>query len=378
MELKQTDVFIIHSKTDSTKVEPWAVAVAAGGTGVRYDWGDPVDENRQQADADAQERCKLVLLFLSAAAMAEDAVFQDVVQVRQMKKPVLVLLLESVPMPQEWLSLLSNAPSLDLRQEGRRACWDAVLQVLRERRVKWADPDEERPLSQQNARRSSLFNQRLATVVVLALTALLLVYFGFIRKRVHPSSQPAAAVKMVESPKTESPKAPEAKPVPPPIVPAKAEPVPTPPAAVPVQPPVDFERPLDAMSLKALEHVKAVINFANRKSPLDEAHISKIVSFFADPAWIQDRGKQDRNGLTAYMQVRQLEWPKWLELVKSMDVKRRDGDAVVVAVRSSFFAENPERKINAVGVLNTRYTLVFAADGSPSIVQVEGEAEKPD
>lgn len=365
MEPNPIDVFITYARADSSKVEPWAIAIASGGLRVRYHQ-DPDDD--LAAISRALEQCKLLLVFLSAESMASDEALQQVDFARQLKKPVLVISLDRAELLQEWLVLLGSAPSVDLRQEGRHAVWETVRQFLREWRLRWVDPDAPRHASRLNVRRSSVRKHRLVTAAVLGAVVLLLAYFGIFRQHRPQGSPPPVAAAPLPGNAPVRP-TPAVLPVPPVVA---AMPVPE---AAPL--PTEPMKPMDARCLEALAHVKNIITSANRDHGLSEERIDQIVALFDDPAVIQDRGRQDRNGLKAYMQVRQMEWPKWLELIESMDVSQREGDKVVVVVRSSFFAENRELQTSTTGVLNTKYTLLFKPAGGPLIAQVEGETEKP-
>lgn len=366
MELKPADVFITHDPKDSAKVEPWVIVLGAGGVGVWYD-REPGEDGKVKLSASrALERSRLVVFFLSSASLDSEAAFQELMLARQMKKPIIVISLEAVEVADGWRSLLREAPMIDIRQDGRREAWQSMLQVLGERKIKWLDPDDYRPASRINVRRTQHRKRRLVTAVVLFWVVVLLAYFGFIR----PRTPMVTAV---------PPSDPELVAIPPPVV----APVP---GDSPVKPQVkdeprltpslEFMKPMDARQAKAVEHVTESIKSANRDQGLDAENIERVLSYFADPAYIQDKGRQDRNGLKAYMKVRQVEWPRWLELVESIDVSGYDGDGVLVSVRSSYLAENAEQQNPITGVLNTRYTVTFSADGQPAILRVEGASEQ--
>lgn len=370
MELKSVDVFITHDPKDSAKVEPWVIALRAGGLGVWYD-REPDEGGKVKLVASrALERCRLAVFFLSSFSISSEAAFQEVMLARQMKKPTLVIALDSPDIADGWRSLLKDLPMIDIRQDGRRAAWQAMLQALQERRIKWVDPDDHRPSSRINIRRKRLRVRRWTTAMVIFWVVVLLAYFGFMRPRAPVPQLPVSTnpdMVAIPEPAEEKATGQPANPAGEPSRPPKDEPK--------LTPSPELALPMDILQSRAVAHVKASIASANRDQGLDAEHIDRVLSFFAEPAWIQDRGKQDKSGLKAYMKVRQIEWPRWLELVESIDVSGADSEGVLVSVRSSYLAENQDHQAPITGVLNTRYTISFSAEGAPAIVRVEGTAE---
>lgn len=364
MESKPADVFITYDPKDSARVEPWIIVLGAGGLGVWYDWAPGEDGKVKVAASRAMERSRLVIFFMSSASMSSDIAFQEVMLAQQMKKPMVVIALEPLEVADGWRKLLRDAPMIDIRQDGRRAAWEAMQQVLQERRLKWADPELSRPSSRMNLPRGRVKTRRWVTVAVLVCVVGSLAYFGFLRPRAPlPQTRIVADPEMaVALPETQLSTGDAA---------GKTAPVDEEPRLTPS---MELVKPLDARQISAVEHVKGSIASACRNQSMDAEHIDKILSYFAEPAWLQDKGRQDKSGLKAYMKVRQIELPHWLELVESIDVAQSAPEEVLVSVRSSYLAETQSRE-QSTGVLNTRYTVVFSEDGKPAIQRVEGSAE---
>jgi hypothetical protein len=354
------NVFTSFSPSDLYRVEPWLVAMMAGGASVGW---EEDDEGRAMQDLNSS---RVVVAFVSGEAADSGVASRDVAAARGNSKPVIVVLLDNTDVG-ECRNL--GCEVVDVPFVGRRKAWEQLIAELHKNGVSWSDPDQ-RPWwcrRRINEKRSVMRARRWAIAAGVAWIGVLVAYFGFLRpvEKEAPKAQPLPAISAA-APEKPASNEPETKPAAPPSAPTA--PISTPPELPPAA-------PVDAMDATALHHVRACVEAGNREQRMADEQIENIVrTYFATQARIQDTGMRDFNGIKAYLTVGQLAFPRWKETIDKIEVTQRPtNDVRVVRVESTGQGYNPTAISATSQALVTEYT-VQMLNGKPLIIAVHGEA----
>lgn len=321
-------------------------------------FGVTVCTARSDEDSNESSVFRAACFFVSEASIEEPELVQVLQSVVMTNRPVLMVLLDDIPM-----SKLRKLPVLDLQTlhvEGLKPArigealvgefyTIGVLRAPVRKVLRPCRPNEFRKTVVWRAR------ARFAAVAVMVLSLAYLVrsWSGERSK----AGQPAKAVTTQ-----------------PPGAPAPAT-HPQPKQAPEAPPPVV----LNEREARAIEFVRQCMDAPTREQGMTEAQIDRIVSFFADPVFIDGVGKQPRALLRSSMLQRARELPRYREAVEKIKVEPSLTPSTVrVLVKASYYGENREAGTEARGGLILRYVVQFDEHDTPLIVRLEEEKSWPE
>ena len=292
--------------------------------------------------------CRAALFFLSAPAFDDAPLMQQLHAVAITNKPVLLVLAESIEMRR-----LRELPVLDLHTlsvEGLTTdeIGKALLKLLPRMGVlrnSYGSIDQQHRV---NEPRSVVVWRARIRFAAVALIGLSLAWFV----RTKFASTPAAAV---------------------PTVPENSGNVPATPAPLPADAPLVQAPPAaDSREARALDFVKQSIASPVRENGLNSAQIEHVVSFFADPVFIEGKGMQPRQLLRSSALLRQAEMPRWQERVELIKAEpSTDPSQVSVITRTNYLGMNAEGQPVTQGSRRIRYVVQFDANNQMLITRQE-------
>ncbi len=139
------------------------------------------------------------------------------------------------------------------------------------------------------------------------------------------------------------------------------------PVAVPVQPPPAEKSRVEV----AMEHVRAHIAATCRENGFTSAQIDQLASCFADPVFIESKGKQPVSGVRASLKLYATQWPWYQEKIEEISAEEQQDGTVAVRVRSSYESRNDQEQTKDAGAWRPLYTVSFSAEGKPLISRIE-------
>ena len=110
-------LFISYAHACSTEVLPVIRILHDGGVRLWYDEGIPAGSDWPANIADHMQSCERVLFFLHERALRSPNCFSEIRTAARLKKPLLVVRLDSSPIPAEWAELLDEAPTVELQPD---------------------------------------------------------------------------------------------------------------------------------------------------------------------------------------------------------------------------------------------------------------------
>lgn len=306
--------------------------------------------------------------------MREDATRRELLwAARALRVPTVLVLAEPVAMSREDQALLAGVPVVEGYRLSGFECWRQILQALHTQQCILTDPNEKSAaLLEANQFRQlpeSRTEWRMAAMATLIVALACLGWWVFLKRDQQDRLRDQLGHPLLPAQPTPTPKAIPIAPQP--SAPAADTAPATLSPAMPARPTLT-QREEAAMAL-----VQACILAGNRDEGFPTPKIDEIVEFFAEPTVIVGKGSQTREALKASLTVRAAEWPAWHEniaFIKVDDAPPANDSAVVVLVRSSFFAKNEARNAHSSGGAVTRYTVVFDQGDKPLISQVEATA----
>jgi hypothetical protein len=160
-----------------------------------------------------------------------------------------------------------------------------------------------------------------------------------------------------------------------PVIPAIVAPAPPPPA------PVVEVTPAPATSVnprhaQAQAHVEGLLKATERSAGYTPDQIERVVSHFADPTFIEEKGMQPAAGVRATLQVLADQWPSYREQIMDSQIDTLEDGTVTVLVKTNYVGRNPARGTEASGGWHTRYVVRFGGDGQPLISRIEFPSQK--
>jgi|GEM_PF-6408615 len=362
MDTKLIDIFVSYARADCVQVESWVKRLRQGGVGVWFDEARDNGARKKRISArTAAQRCEVLVWFVSKFGTVSPEAGSIAAYASGNGKAVLIVALDTVPVPKVFDLSLPKAAVVDLFLLGRAATWEAILKGVRDQGVPWIDPSRRRrPSSRPNRRRSSTAGALLGASVVSFIILALLLWPRLKRENLVADAP--------HTPMAEAPHAPVAAASSPPM--AVAVPAPTPAVvhapepAIPVEVPPALE---DSKSKRAIEYVTRCIGAAAREQGLTPERIDAIAAFFADPVRVEGMGLQPASAIKASLQSRQREWPKWKETIHFIEAEETPDPACrEVVVQLSYAGESSAKDITR-GVLRQHYIVDFTNEQKPNI-----------
>jgi len=352
MESEPVDI-LISARSDHALAGRWPLRLRTMGVTV--------------ADSGALTDCRALLICLSRADQDEGDRLELLREARAMRVPTVVVLAEALNLLPEDQPLLAGVPTIAAYRLSDLEAWKQVLKALHVQQAILSDPDEKPALldaSNQFRRiQESRSEWRMAALATLILAIACLGWWVFLKRDQQERLRDQLGHPLLPAQPTPTPKA---IPISPPsVAPSVQE------SSAPVTG-GQAERTEQAMAL-----VQACIAAGNREGGFLPGKIDEIAAMFSDPLVVVGKGGQTATALKASLTVRQAEWPEWHEnvaFIKVDDSPTPNDATLVVVVRSSFFAENRERKASTSGAAVTRYTVVFDAENKARINRVEATA----
>ncbi len=353
-----SDLFVSSSHSDAALVDRCVAWLRTFGVTVLNGSAEDLEEGGSDF--------RLACFFLSRKSFEDPFLLQQIHTVAMANGPVLLLLLEKID-----LGRLRSLPVLEvqtLEVQGLKpsAIGEALVEVLPDHGVLRHSVRRLQRKRRPNELRSEVewaARARFAAVALIVISLAFLVRSILTRAVSPPHEQEARVV--LPSPKPK----PVVPPSPPVEIPLNPPPAMAPKAEVPEPAPVVTA---SSREDRAMEFVKQCIASAAREDGLTNEQIERVVSFFADPAFIEDKGIQQKQGIRSSMFLRQQEWPRWREAVESIKVVRSDQPNVVrVLVKTSYFGENLQAATKAEGGFLATYEVTFGADDHPLITRIE-------
>jgi hypothetical protein len=315
------------------------------------------------APAEATE-FRAACFFFSTASFEDAALLQQIHAVAMANKPVLLVLLDDIE-----LSRLRSLPVLDVHSlnvvglntaqigEALVALFPklGVLRAPLRSILRPLPPNEPRKVVVTRAR------VRFAAVAVIVLSLAF-----FVRSRFSHEVKPAPKVEM-QIVETKPTPASTSAPTPPP----------TPTPAVKEQPPAPPPT-LTSHEERAIVFVTQCVASSSRENGMGDDQIAGILSFFADPSVIGDKGKQPRALLRSSMVQRARELPKYHEAVESIKIESSPDPSVVrVLTKISYFGENLVEQTRAQGGWDALFEVKFGDDDQPLITRIDYPKPRP-
>ncbi|MDB6120259.1 MAG: hypothetical protein JWO08_4040, partial [Verrucomicrobiaceae bacterium] len=305
MDTKLIDVFVSYSRADSVRVEAWVKRLRKGGIVTWFDLLKGVGRRGSRITAqEAAQRCEVLIWFVSKFSKESMTAGKAAAAASENGKTVIIVALDASGAPPMFDLALPRTALVNLVVVGQQAAWEATLKAVRAQGVPWVPPTSRRKRSRRpNELRSAAMARgwlRAAIFAGLILVAgsLALTRFNRSSHEAPPMPTPVAVVEKNTGPKPLLSVATDE-------APTKIEP--------PVKPSVTQQDLADPLTLKAIEHVRRCIEAANRENGLTEAQMDAITNYWADPAFMEDRGLQDAKALKASMTLNQQKAPKWKE-----------------------------------------------------------------
>ena len=362
METKQIDIFVSYARADCVQVESWVKRLRQGGVGVWFDEArDNGTRTKRISARTAAQRCEVLVWFVSKFGTVSPEAGSIASYASGNGKTVLIVALDTVPVPQVFDLSLPKVAVVDLFLLGRSATWEAILKAVRDQGVPWIDPSRtRRPSSRPNRRRRTMAGAVLGASVVSFMILALLLWPRLKRGN--------SVVEAPHVPVAETPHAPVVATSSPPLAVAITAPPPAvvhaPESAIPVEVPPALE---DSKSKRAIEYVTRCIGAAAREQGLTPERIDAIAAFFADPVRVEGMGLQPASAIKASLQSRQREWPKWKETIHFIEAEETPDPACREVVVQLSYAGESSDKDTTHGVLRQHYIVDFTNEQKPNI-----------
>ncbi len=110
-------LFVSYAHASSAEVLDTIRILHDGGVRLWYDEGIPAGSDWPANIASHMQDCERVLFFLHERSLRSPNCFSEIRTAARLKKPLLVVRLDSSPIPAEWAELLDEAPTVELQPD---------------------------------------------------------------------------------------------------------------------------------------------------------------------------------------------------------------------------------------------------------------------
>ncbi len=369
MDTKLIDVFVSYSRADLVRVESWVKKLRKGGIITWFDSTKDTGRGRSRIAAqEAAQRCEVLIWFVSKFSKERADAGKAAAAACENGKTVIIVALDASAVPPMFDVSLPRVLLVNLVVVGQQAAWEAILKAVRAQGLPWIPPTSKRKRSRRpnELRGAALARRWLRAAIFLGLILVggSLAFTRFTRSNHEaPPMPPSAPV----AEKNSGPK---------PLLSVTSDEVPTRTEPM-VKPSVTQQDLADPLTLKAIEHVRKCIEAATRENGLTEAQIDAITGYWADPAFMEDRGLQDAKALKASMTINQQKAPKWKETVHFIKAVGTDKPTLIEVIAQTSFSATGTDKVEARGTVLAHYWVDMTVMEQPKITKLWIESNRP-